>query len=59
MRVPVSWLRDLVDLPAQLPAVELAARLTMLGLKLESIHAVGADVLYAALEDHAVLGGRA
>ena len=44
MRVPVSWLRDYVDLPADLDVVELADRLTLLGLKLEALVAVGADV---------------
>ncbi len=44
MRVPVSWLRDHVDLPPNVSLADLADRLTMLGLKLEAIHAVGADV---------------
>jgi phenylalanyl-tRNA synthetase beta chain len=44
MRVPVSWLRDFVDLPAELRAKALADRLTMLGLKLEALDTPGADV---------------
>ena len=44
MRVPVSWLRDYVDLPADLDVTELADRLTMLGLKLEALEPPGADV---------------
>lgn len=44
MRVPVSWLRDYVDLPADLTTAELADRLTMLDLKLEEIDAVGAEL---------------
>ncbi len=44
MRVPVSWLRDYVDLPADISVKELADRLTMLGLKLEALHEAGADV---------------
>jgi phenylalanyl-tRNA synthetase beta chain len=44
MRAPVSWLRDYVDLPADLSVTELAARLTALGLKLEALDAPGADV---------------
>ena len=44
MRVPVSWLRDYVDLPADVSVPELADRLTMLGLKLEALEAAGADV---------------
>ncbi len=44
MRVPVSWLRDYVDLPVDLDVKELADRLTFLGLKLEAVEAAGADV---------------
>ena len=44
MRVPVSWLRDYVDLPADLPVAELANRLTLLGLKLEALESPGADL---------------
>ncbi len=44
MRVPVSWLREYVALPADLAPAELARRLTALGLKLEAIHATGADI---------------
>ena len=44
MRVPISWLRDHVDLPADVSVVEVARRLTFLGLKLEKIDEAGADV---------------
>ncbi|MGI8577701.1 MAG: phenylalanine--tRNA ligase subunit beta [Nocardioidaceae bacterium] len=44
MRVPLSWIREYVDLPRAVSATEVAARLTMLGLKLESVEAAGADV---------------
>ncbi len=37
MKVPVSWLREHVDLPADLSAEDLAARLTAFDLKLEEI----------------------
>src|SRR3954470_4553849 len=37
MRVPMSWLRDLVDVPW--PARELGSRLTMSGFELESVEA--------------------
>ena len=37
MRVPVSWLRDYVDLPADLGVEALAERLTAFDLKLEEI----------------------
>ncbi|MDQ3628269.1 MAG: phenylalanine--tRNA ligase subunit beta [Actinomycetota bacterium] len=41
MRVPLSWLREYVDLPDPVNAKELADRLTMLALKLEKLHEVG------------------
>ncbi len=44
MRVPVSWLREYVDLPVDLEVTELAARLTSLGLKLEALEAPAADL---------------
>lgn len=44
MRVPVSWLRAYVDLPAEVSVEQLAARLTMAGLKLEALETPGADV---------------
>jgi phenylalanyl-tRNA synthetase beta chain len=44
MRVPVSWLRDYVDLPRDVPVKQLADRLTMLGLKLEALETAGAGV---------------
>jgi phenylalanyl-tRNA synthetase beta chain len=40
----VSWLRDYVDLPADLSVKQLADRLTFLGLKLEALEAGGAGV---------------
>ena len=44
MLVPVSWLRDHVDLPVSVDAADLATRLTALGLKLEALTSPGADV---------------
>src|SRR5689334_20231248 len=44
MRVPVSWLREYVDLPSDLAVSDLADRLTFLGLKLEALEAAGADI---------------
>ena len=44
MRVPLSWLREYVDLPADVVPAELAGRLTGLGLKLEALEAPGADI---------------
>ncbi len=44
MRAPVSWIRDYVDLPRDLSAEDLAARLTALGLKLEALEHPGSDI---------------
>jgi phenylalanyl-tRNA synthetase beta chain len=44
MRVPISWLREYVDLPADVSAHDLAHRLTALGLKLEAHETPGADI---------------
>ena len=45
MRIPLSWLRDFVDVPWG--AKELGARLTMSGFELEALGYRGADVLAA------------
>jgi phenylalanyl-tRNA synthetase beta chain len=42
MKVPLSWLRDYVDLPAS--AAQLAERLTLAGLEVASIRAIGLPV---------------
>lgn len=42
MRVPVAWLRDMVDLPADVDTQQLAARLTAFDLKLDAIDEVSA-----------------
>ncbi|MEJ2304563.1 MAG: hypothetical protein P8Y14_23805, partial [Anaerolineales bacterium] len=39
MKVPLSWLKDYVDIT--LPIEDLAQRLTMAGLEVEEIHYVG------------------
>src|ERR1700710_3071296 len=44
MRTPVSWIRESAELPADLSSVELARRLTALGLKLEALERPGADI---------------
>ncbi len=44
MRVPVTWLRELVDLPDEVDTAQLAARLTTFDLKLEEIHTAGAGL---------------
>jgi phenylalanyl-tRNA synthetase beta chain len=43
MRAPVSWIEELVDLPEPVTPEQMAARLTMLGLKLEALER-GADI---------------
>ena len=44
MRAPLSWIRDYVDLPADLTSEQLAAELTALGLKLEALEKPGEDI---------------
>ncbi len=44
MKAPLSWIREYVDLPADVGPADLARRLTALGLKLESLSAPGSDV---------------
>ena len=44
MKTPVSWIKDYVDLPADVTTEQLAARLTALGLKLEAIESPGDQI---------------
>ena len=44
MKAPLSWIREYVDLPADVTAADLAHRLTALGLKLEALHTLGAEI---------------
>ncbi|MCZ4497708.1 MAG: phenylalanine--tRNA ligase subunit beta [Marmoricola sp.] len=44
MKAPLSWIRDYVDLPADVTVDDLAARLTALGLKLEALERPGTDI---------------
>jgi phenylalanyl-tRNA synthetase beta chain len=44
MRVPLSWLREHVELPADLSSRELADRLTGVGLEVERVEEYGADI---------------
>ena len=44
MRVPVSWLRDYVDLPEDLDPAVLATALIRAGLEVERVDVLGADV---------------
>lgn len=44
MKAPLSWIKEYVDLPAELGIEEFTDRLTMLGLKLEAIETSGAGI---------------
>lgn len=44
MKAPVSWIREYVDLPAEVTTEALTDRLTALGLKLEAIETAGGDI---------------
>lgn len=44
MKAPVTWIRELVDLPDGVTTDDLARRLTALGLKLEAIERPGHDL---------------
>ncbi len=44
MKAPVSWIRDYVELPADVTTEQLAAKLTALGLKLEAIEKPGEQI---------------
>ena len=44
MRVPLSWLRELVALPEDVSAREIADRLTEAGLKVDKVHDAGAGL---------------
>ena len=44
MKAPVSWIREHVELPADVTTEALAARLTALGLKLEAIEKPGEQI---------------
>jgi len=44
VKTPVSWIREYVDLPAEVTTEELAHRLTALGLKLEAIEKPGEQI---------------
>src|SRR4051812_43842579 len=52
MNVPISWLRDFVDV--ELEPRALAARLTMAGVEVEALHEIGAewDKVYVGYVEH-------
>ncbi|MEK9736555.1 MAG: phenylalanine--tRNA ligase subunit beta, partial [Candidatus Nanopelagicales bacterium] len=41
MRIPVSWLREMIALPAEVSGREIAERLTNAGLEVESVETLG------------------
>ena len=44
MKAPLSWIKEYVDVPADVSTEELTARLTLTGLKLEGIHSPGSEI---------------
>lgn len=44
MKAPLSWIREFVDLPAELTTEQITDRLTALGLKLEAIESPGSEI---------------
>jgi len=44
MRVPISWLREYAELPAEVTAREVARRLIAAGLEVETVDELGADL---------------
>ena len=44
MRAPLSWLRELVDIPADQSGRDVAAKLIAAGLEVETVESVGAGV---------------
>ena len=54
MKVPLSWVKDFVDLPESL--VDLARRLTLAGLEVEEIHLVGWSVPEGKRQDFKISG---
>jgi phenylalanyl-tRNA synthetase beta chain len=54
MKVPLSWVKDFVDLPASL--IDLARRLTLAGLEVEEIHLVGGSVPESQRQEFKISG---
>lgn len=44
MKAPLSWIKDYVDVPADVTTEELTRRLTLTGLKLEAIESPGSQI---------------
>jgi phenylalanyl-tRNA synthetase beta chain len=54
MKAPLSWLKDFVDI--DLPILELARRMTMAGLEVESISFIGLPLAKESMRDVSVSG---
>jgi phenylalanyl-tRNA synthetase beta chain len=54
MKVPLSWVKDFVDLPDSL--IDLARRLTLAGLEVEEIHLVGWSVPESERQEFKISG---
>jgi phenylalanyl-tRNA synthetase beta chain len=54
MKVPLSWVKDFVDLPDSL--IDLARRLTLAGLEVEEIHLVGWSVPESQRQEFKISG---
>jgi phenylalanyl-tRNA synthetase beta chain len=52
MRVPLSWLREYVDLPAEVSGRELAERLIPIGFEVETVHESGAGLTGPVVVGH-------
>ncbi|MCD6639654.1 MAG: phenylalanine--tRNA ligase subunit beta, partial [Nocardioides sp.] len=44
MKASLSWIKEYVDVPAEVSTEELTRRLTMTGLKLEAVHSPGSQI---------------
>ena len=42
MLIPMSWLREMIDLPVEISGREVAERITNAGLEVESVETLGA-----------------
>ena len=54
MRVPISWLRELVEIPADHTTRDIADRLVRAGLEVESVEVIGGGVIGDLLVGHVV-----
>ena len=55
MRAPVSWLRELVEIPADQSGRDIAEHLVRAGLEVETVEAIGEGVIGALVVGHVVV----